>query len=246
MDDTRKPGYPSYKDLFSHPEMVMALFEEYVPKPIVGLVDLSTLELLNSKYVSEELLEHSDDTLWRVSLRNDPSAYIVVILRFQSSPEIATAIWLAARSSELLLDIAERDNPLYLPGVLPIVLYNGKEQWNVPLDAESLFSPMPDGKKEGCIRQKYILLDECHIPDEELNTHNGLVTQLIKLERAKSLDDFKPIFARLEELLPDPEYASLNKMFALWAESALKCCGLVEAGRTFRNLQEVNKVLGTL
>ncbi|MDO4840395.1 MAG: hypothetical protein Q3990_06945 [Desulfovibrionaceae bacterium] len=105
---------------------------------------------------------------------------------------------------------------------------------------------MPDGKKEGCIQQKYILLDECHIPDEELNTHNGLVTQLIKLERAKSLDDFKPIFARLEEMLPDPEYASLNKMFALWAESALKCCGFVEAGRTSRNLQEVNKVLGTL
>ncbi len=225
----------------------MALFEEYVPKPIVGSVDLATLELLNSKHVSEELLEHSDDTLWRVSLRNDPSAYIVVLLRFQSSPDDVIALRLAARTSELLLDIGRRECTFMersLPVILPIVLYNGKEQWNVPLDAESLFSPMPDGKKEGCIEQKYILLDERHIPDEELNKHNGLVTQLIKLERAKSLDDFKPIFARLEELLPDPEYASLNKMFALWAEYALKSAGLVEASRTFRNLQEVNKVLG--
>ncbi len=247
MDGTRKESDLSYRSFFSYPVVVRSLIQEYGPKFLAGIVDLSTLVRLHGDYISPELLERRDDIVWRVNLKNDSSAYLVVILEFQSSRDNLMALRIRSYSSLLLLDIAKGVHPFKqqsLPQICPIVLYNGKEQWNVPLDAEPLFFPMPDDRKQYCPKQDYLLLDECNIADDELSKRNGLVTQLIKLERAKILDDFKPIFTRLEELLPDPEYASLNKMFALWAEYALKRAGVVEENRTFRNLQEVNMLLG--
>ena len=248
MDNTRtrKDSDLSYKNFFSYPVMVISLIQEYGPRYLAGIVDFSTLERLHATYISQELLERRDDIVWRVNLQNS-SAYLVLILEFQSSPHNLMALRIRSYSSLLLLDIAKGVIPFKqqsLPQICPIVLYNGKEQWKVALDAEPLFFPMPDGQKQYVPQQDYSLLDECHIADDELSKSNGLVTQLIKLERAKSLDDFKPIFTRLEELLPEPEYVSLNDMFTLWAECVLKAGGFIEESRTFRNLQEVNMILG--
>ena len=220
MDKMRKPSDLSYKNFFSYPIMVMALFQEYVLKPLVGILDFSTLERLNGEYVSPELLERRNDIVWRVNLKNNSSEYLVVILEFQSRPDNLMGFRIQSYSTLLFLDIGRRKRPLKkhpLPYVFPIVMYNGKTPWRIPLDAGSLFPSIPNVLKRYRPKQSYMLLDERYIPDDELKKRNGLVTQLIKLERAKSLDDLAPIFRRLEELLPDPEYASLNNMFTLWA-----------------------------
>ena len=103
---------------------------------------------------------------------------------------------------------------------------------------------MPAELRQYCPRQSHILLGERHIPDEDLDKRNGLVPRLFKLERSTTMEQFQPVLGRLEELLSESENASLNDMFTLWAEYALKRTGFVEESRKFRNLQEVNMIFG--
>ncbi len=236
----------TYRNLFSYQVMVVSLFLEYLPKVIASLFDFSTLERLPDVYITDDLRERRNDVVWRVSMVNGSIVYLAVLLEFQSRPDRLMALRIRSYSSLLLLDIAKRKRPIKkhsLPYVFPIVMYNGKRPWRVPLDADPLFVSMPDELNQYCPRQSYFLLDERNMPDEELSERNGLVTQLIKLERATKPEQVLPVLMRLEELLPEPENASLHRMFTLWAENRLKRAGFVEAGRTFRNLREVNNML---
>ena len=238
----------TYRNLFSHQVMMISLFLEYVPKVLASILDLSTLDRLPDTYVSDDLRERRNDIVWRVNLINGSTMYFAVLLEFQSRPDRLMALRIRSYSSLLLLDIANRKRrfkPHSLPYVFPIVMYNGKRPWKVPLDADPfLFVPMPDELSQYCPQQSYILLDERHMPDEELDKRNGLVTQLFKLERSTTMEQFQPVLRRLEELLSESENASLNKMLTLWAATALKRAGFVEESRKFRNLQEVNMLFG--
>jgi hypothetical protein len=47
----------SYKQLFSHPEMVQDLITGFVHQPWVADIDFTTLEKTNASYVTEHLSE---------------------------------------------------------------------------------------------------------------------------------------------------------------------------------------------
>jgi len=131
-----------YKLLFSHPEMVRDLILGFVPGDWQSLIDFSTLERIDASFVSDEDKAQHDDMIWRAELTNEPRTTLYIYLLFQSKPDR----WIASR---LLLYIGlfyqdlVRQNPdlEYLPPVLPIVLYNGKERWQVATQFSALFDP---------------------------------------------------------------------------------------------------------
>lgn len=56
----------SYKYLFSHARMVEDLLKGFVREEWVTQLDFSTLEKVNSSYVSDALQERQDDIVWRI------------------------------------------------------------------------------------------------------------------------------------------------------------------------------------
>jgi predicted transposase YdaD len=56
----------SYKLLFSHPEMVLDLLLGFVHEAWVAELDFSTLERVNTRYISEDLRRREDDINWQV------------------------------------------------------------------------------------------------------------------------------------------------------------------------------------
>ena len=50
----------SYRQLFSHPEMVRDLIHGFVREPWVETVDFGTLERVNASFVSEDLRRRED------------------------------------------------------------------------------------------------------------------------------------------------------------------------------------------
>ncbi|MDR3175932.1 MAG: Rpn family recombination-promoting nuclease/putative transposase, partial [Desulfovibrio sp.] len=65
------PHDASYKLLFSHPEMVASLIQDFVPEEWVRELDFSTLERQNGSYVSDDLHERHDDIVWRIRCRDE-------------------------------------------------------------------------------------------------------------------------------------------------------------------------------
>ena len=73
-----------YKLLFSDPLMVRDLLLGFVDDPWLARLDFSTLELVNSHYVSEDLRNRADDVVWRVRA-DERWVYLYLLIEFQSS-----------------------------------------------------------------------------------------------------------------------------------------------------------------
>lgn len=57
---------PSYKLLFSHPEMIADLLRGYVHQSWVERLDFASLERVDGDYVTADLRERENDLVWRV------------------------------------------------------------------------------------------------------------------------------------------------------------------------------------
>jgi predicted transposase YdaD len=56
----------SYKQLFSHPEMVASLIRDFVPEDWVEELDFSSLENTNKSFITDDIRDRHDDIIWRV------------------------------------------------------------------------------------------------------------------------------------------------------------------------------------
>lgn len=82
MNDTSRLPYDNaYKLLFSHPELVEGLLKDFVPEDFVAELDFSSLEHCPGSYVSDDLRERHDDSIWRIRWR-DNWCYVYLILEF--------------------------------------------------------------------------------------------------------------------------------------------------------------------
>ncbi|MFQ8890095.1 MAG: hypothetical protein ACLR7Z_18755, partial [Bilophila wadsworthia] len=105
-----------------------------------------------------------------------------------------------------------------------------------------LFSPMPHGLRRYRPSQKHFILDEGRVPDDALN--EGLVAQLLRLERAGDVLEVQRVVKHLLDALRAPQYLHLRRAFAVWlGRVVLKRTGITQHIPEFNDLQEVDSML---
>ena len=85
----------SYKLLFSHQHLMADLVQGFMTADWVTTVDVSTLELVSSSHMSDDLRARDDDLIWRVR-RADGWLYIYLLLEFQSRVDQHMAVRIMA------------------------------------------------------------------------------------------------------------------------------------------------------
>jgi predicted transposase YdaD len=60
----------SYKQLFSHPEVVRDLVRGFVPDQWLHSLDFSTLEKVPGSFITEDLRHRFSDVVWRVRVHD--------------------------------------------------------------------------------------------------------------------------------------------------------------------------------
>jgi predicted transposase/invertase (TIGR01784 family) len=213
----------SYKNLFSHPQMVEDLLTGFVPQAWVRELDFGTLEKLNQSYVSDDLRERADDLVWRVKFR-DQWLYVYLLLEFQSTVDPFMAVRLLTYVGLLYQDlIKSRQLPdkRQLPPVFPIVLYNGASPWNAAATVGELIQPLPDGLRAYQPEQRYWLIDEGRYADADLAPLQNLVGALIQAENSTAPEQLARVIANLVMWLQAPEQRSLRQAFTEWFNRVL-------------------------
>lgn len=126
-----QPHDKYFKDLMGQKEQAKSFIKEYLPKEIVELMDLESLDQVKDSFVSKELSEVYSDLIYKVQIKNEP-AYIYTLFDHKSSPDKGVLVQLL-KYTTLLLEKEIKDNPNWvnLPAILPIVFYHGKTKWNV-------------------------------------------------------------------------------------------------------------------
>lgn len=105
----------SYKNLFSYPRMVEDLLRGFVREEWVQHLDFSTLERVGSSYVTEDLREREDDTIWRLRW-GEEWLYVYLLLEFQSTIDRFMAVRVMVYLGLLYQDLIKTKSKSVLHG----------------------------------------------------------------------------------------------------------------------------------
>jgi hypothetical protein len=210
----------SYRQLFSHPEMVRDLLTGFVPGDWVAALDLDTLEPVKASFVTDDLRDREDDSIWRARW-GDGWVYVYILIEFQSTVDPFMAVRIACYVSLLYQDLIAQQALTpegLLPPVLPIVLYNGEPRWSAPAELNALIAALPGGLARFAPHWPYLLLDEGAIArdgDYPAGVRN-LVAALFQLEKARDEATWLAVYERLAEVLDGRALDSLKRAFGRW------------------------------
>ncbi len=210
------------KNLFSHPEMVSDLLRGFVREEWVRRLDFSTLEKVNTRFVTDQADSREGDITWKVRW-GDTWLFILILIEFQSQPDRWMSLRMLAYVSLLYQDLIKQKQIKAhdrLPPVLPIALYNGSREWREPIAFTDLMSEAPRGLERFIPRFEYLLLDESRIPLEEVEKSN-LAKALFALERSFTVQEVANIVAALGPFFRAPRNRSLMRAFSVWLNRAL-------------------------
>uniref|UniRef100_UPI0025E825EC Rpn family recombination-promoting nuclease/putative transposase n=1 Tax=uncultured Thiodictyon sp. TaxID=1846217 RepID=UPI0025E825EC len=216
----RTPHDGSYKQIFSHPEMVEGLLRDFVAEDWLALIDFSTLERQNGSYVTDDLREREDDIIWRVRVAGD-WLYVYLLLEFQSRVDPWMAVRVMVYTGLLYQDLikcgAVPEGAL-LPPVFPLVLYNGTGRWTAARDIADLITPLPNALTSYRPQHRYHLIDEGRIGPDTLEQAGSVAAELVRLETLAKDGPaaLRPILHRLTARLQGARYDSLRRALTVW------------------------------
>ncbi len=210
----------AYKSLFSHPRMVADLLRGFAAREWSDELDFETLEKLPADYVSDDMRQRHGDSVWRVRLQGQGEAwlYLLVMLEFQSTTDRYMAVRILVYTGLLYQDLIRRgafDPDGRLPPVLPIVLYNGSNEWSAPVEVGDLIAPVKEALARYQPSQRYFLLDEGRLKEDDLSGRN-LVSALVRLENSGTAEALWEVVEALSGWLGESGDDELRRAFAEW------------------------------
>ncbi len=115
-----------------------------------------------------------------------------------------------------LIHANQLDKKSRLPPVLPIVLYNGEQQWTAATDIIQLVQEVPGGLSRYRPRLQYLLLSErTYKNDQELYNLNNLVAVLFRLENSENPQQLLNVVIHLLQWLAGSDQDSLRRAFTV-------------------------------
>lgn len=142
----------SYKDLYSKKEIAIDLFKSLLDKEWNKYLVPENLTLVNKSYITADYEELESDIVYKANI-NNTEVYFYILLEFQSTVDYRMPLRLLFYMCEILREHAvnakhkKYDKNIKIPAVIPIVLYNGEEKWDVPKEFRKMI--YNEEKKEG-------------------------------------------------------------------------------------------------
>ncbi|RKX75381.1 MAG: hypothetical protein DRP49_04715 [Spirochaetes bacterium] len=201
-----------YKYLFSSSRIACQLLHSFVDVPLVRNISPENLQLVDKSFVSDELLKRESDIIYKVNLKG-ASAYIYILLEFQSTPDKAMPARMLnyiMMFYDMILRSSRKGN---LPAVLPLLLYSGEKDWNVPLKLERLIDPYLPEKYIPHFEYYPIIIKD--YSDETLFQINNLVSAIMVVENSHEDGNYQELVSRVTECLKK-EHGGDIRIFTNW------------------------------
>ena len=218
--EINQPHDKGYKYLFSSQKVFLELLQSFVKAGWVGGIEEKDLVRVDKSYILQDFSDKEADLVYKVKI-NDQEAIFYLLMEMQSTVDFQMPYRLLLYMTEIWRDIL-RDTPrkearrkdFRLPAVVPIVLYNGKNNWTAcrsyreTLKAYEIFA-------EYVLDFKYILIDVNRYRKEELLELSNLIGAIFLLDQKA---DPEELLGRIDELLDMASKLDANqfRLFRTW------------------------------
>ena len=204
--------------------MIQDLLREIVGEGWVERIDFDTGERVDASFVSPRHENRESDVIWQFRRKDGGEpVFVYVLLEFQSRPDVSMPVRLMGYVS-LFYQRLMAGQPVAgwrkLPLVIPVVVYNGPEPWNVATDLGSLIGELDPSAEIYRPQLRYRLVDEAAYPREDLAALNSPVADLFRIEKSRDWWEVHESVHRLRLSIP-PAEAALRRAFETWLQKVI-------------------------
>jgi hypothetical protein len=214
----------SYRLFFAHRRMIQDLLREIVGEQWVERIDLSSAERVDASFVSPKHENRESDVIWKFRRRDGGEpVYVYILLEFQSRPDPSMPVRLMGYESlfyQSLMASQPAAGWRKLPLVIPVVVYNGWEPWNVATDLGSLIGDLDPSAEIYRPQLRYRLVDEAAYPPADLAALDSPVGDLFRIEKSRDWLEVRASVHRLRQSIT-PAEASLRRAFETWLRKVI-------------------------
>jgi predicted transposase/invertase (TIGR01784 family) len=126
----QNPHDKFFKETFSSPLVVRDFIKNYLPAPILKMVDLDELEIQNGSHVDEELSEVFSDVLFKTKI-NERDGYLYFLFEHKSYPDRMVALQLLTYMVRIWNQKVNKENETHIPVIIPLVICHGRTGWKI-------------------------------------------------------------------------------------------------------------------
>lgn len=205
-----------YKRLFSNRTIFRQLVESFVEEAWVSELDFNQAERIDKSFVSEHYKETESDLIYKVPLQNSERVvYFYVLIEFQSTVQRFMAVRILHYVGSFYLDYVQtQEGAKLLPPIFPIVLYNGEETWNAPVQVADLIEPYPTLGPHG-VRLQYFKIAENEYSREALLAMRNIIATLFL---AEAHYDIQVLYGPIVSLFESETDRQAIQIFMNWFE----------------------------
>ncbi len=179
-----------FQRMLDKPGTAGALLRERLPAEVVRLLVDEPPELIPGTFVSPRLRAYRTDRLYRTRTLTGRPVLIFALLEHKSTPDPRIDLQLLGYQYQALDHWNRTEGqgpdgrPLPLPAIITMVIYNGTEEWTVPLS-------LAEGTRAGpklrphILDFRYSLVDLRRIPEENLSRERDLRVGLLILKHGR-------------------------------------------------------------
>jgi len=154
-----------FRESFGRVHIARNYLEEYLPDPVLALLDLDTLTLQDGSFIDEEMREHQTDLLYQVQLNDGGAASIYLLFEHKSFPDLLVALQLLRYMvSQWQQQVKEK---VPLTPIIPLVVYHGERAWHIATEFSALLA-VPEELRPYQPNFRYHLSDFSHLSDETI------------------------------------------------------------------------------
>ena len=208
-----------FKRLMENPDTANLFLREYLPENIQSLMTDNPPTLIDRDFVDDELKEHFTDLLYQVELSSGNKAFIYILIDHKSAPDKKTPVQLFRYMGQIWTYLTEQKDWHPLPRIMPMVVYHGKQKWNISTNFSDFFQESDDGLSSYFPNFEYSLIDLNTVPDENLSKNQRLrafLTVLKHIQKPDFLDRMENILTELRWLEPVDVTTILRYIVKKW------------------------------
>ena len=208
-----------FKRLMENPNTANLFLREYLPENIQSLMSDNPPTLIDRDFVDDELKEHFTDLLYQVEFSSGNKAFIYILIDHKSVPDKKISVQLFRYMGQIWTYLTEQKDWHPLPRIMPMVVYHGKQKWNISTNFSDFFQKSDDELSSYFPNFEYSLIDLNTVSDENLSQNQRLrafLTVLKHIQKPDFLDRMENILTELRWLEPVDVTTILRYIIKKW------------------------------
>lgn len=194
------------RETFSDKARAISFFEKVLPDALKTNLDISSLEVLNTSYMTDELKEYFSDLVFNIQLISDREKKVAISLLFEhkSQPDVHVSFQVGHYIfSQYAKDIAS--NTTLVP-IIPVIYYQGTKTWKV-LTIKSYFDYCPEAITSYLHDANHIFIALKDMEDEDIYSVTNAMLAAALLAQKHRFDPIRLVndFSKILQLIPEFE-----------------------------------------